>query len=588
MSRFVEPLECRRMWCAVGHAAAFSAAAVTAGETGTWQSGPAMPAPLGEVAAGVIGRHIYVVGETNAATMVFDTVTGTWSTGAARPQPGNHHAAEVVNGKLYLFGGLTQGSDGEVQIYDPVANTWSKGADMPFAAGSSSSALIGGQVFVAGGIVGVNTTNRLARYDPALDTWTELAPMPQGRNHTASGTDGQKFYVFGGRGPGSGDRNVTTNGFDTTQVYDPATNTWQSSLTPGSTLAPLPQARGGMGKAVYLGGEFYVIGGETLTGADATANGVYHRVDAYDPAANTWRLDAPMPTARHGIFPVELSGRIGVAGGGIKFGGSQSAVLEVFTPAPAPEPPPPPPPTPQPATVAGRWVFYNNSSFDGNDPAADARDDAAIAPDKQALLPGQRASFSNYTSYAKGINGIMVDVANLPAAATPTAADFVFNAGGDELAWPLAAGPSSVTVRRGAGVNGSDRITLVWPDNQVRKTWLRVSVKPGANTGLALPEVFYFGNAIGETGNRATQFKRRAPDARVNKADLSQVKRNIKADRIARRRGLVPAPGTPAAGLLNRNDFDRNGVVDAADVLAAKQNKTGTRRAPALVLIVAP
>src|SRR5687768_14015394 len=364
------------------------------GAVGTWRSAAAMPHSLAEVAAGVIGGKIYVVGELAPATFIYDIASDTWSAGAARPFPGNHHAAEVINGKLYLFGGLTAGSDGKVQVYDPVANAWSAGTDMPFAAGSSSSALIGGKVYVAGGIVGVNTTNRMAAYDPATNTWAEMAPMPQGRNHTAAATDGQKFYVFGGRGPGSGDRNGTTNGFDTTQVYDPATNTWQSSLTPGSTLAPMPQARGGMGKAVYLNGGFYVIGGETLTGAGATDDGVYHRVDFYHPATNSWRTDANLPTARHGIFPVEAAGKIYVAGGGIHFGGSGSAVMEVLTPfLSVPPPPPPPVPPPPAATVVGRWVFYNNSAFDGNDPAANAADDAAVAPDKVAALPGGATSF---------------------------------------------------------------------------------------------------------------------------------------------------------------------------------------------------
>lgn len=39
------------------------------------------------------------------------------------------------------------------------------------------------------------------------------------------------------------------------------------------------------------------------------------------------------------------------------------------------------------ATVVDRKLFYNNSSFDGNNAAANASDDAAIAIDKSALLP---------------------------------------------------------------------------------------------------------------------------------------------------------------------------------------------------------
>ena len=70
------------------------------------------------------------------------------------------------------------------------------------------------------------------------------------------------------------------------------------------------------------------------------------------------------------------------------------------------------------APVFGRWVFYNNSSFDGKDANATAQDDGAIATDKSALLPGQKASFKNYTSYSRGINGMMVDVQGLAAVRT--------------------------------------------------------------------------------------------------------------------------------------------------------------------------
>ena len=63
-------------------------------------------------------------------------------------------------------------------------------------------------------------------------------------------------------------------------------------------VVPLPVARGGMGKAVYARGEFWVFGGETLDGPGATSLGVYNRVDVYDPVANRWRAGPPMPTAR--------------------------------------------------------------------------------------------------------------------------------------------------------------------------------------------------------------------------------------------------------------------------------------------------
>jgi len=258
---------------------------------------------------------------------VFDLAAGQWMADASsRPLQGHHHGAEVLGGKLYLIGGLGGGANGKVQIYDPATNSWSLGAPMPWAGGSVSTALIQGRIYAAGGIVGTSTVKTAGAYDPVANTWTMLAPMPVGRNHTAAGTDGRRFFIFGGR---SGD-NVVSNGFDDVQVYDPVTNTWAWDKDGISQLAPLPQYRGGMGKAVFFEGEFFVFGGETLTGPGALPAKVYDRVDVYDPVENAWRLDTPLLNPRHGIFPLLYEGAIYLPGGGVQAGNSQSTVFDVF------------------------------------------------------------------------------------------------------------------------------------------------------------------------------------------------------------------------------------------------------------------
>ena len=180
------------------------------------------------------------------------------------------------------------------------------------------------------------------------------------------------------------------------------------------------------------------------------------------------------------------------------------------------------------SAVTGRYVFYNHSTFDGNTPAANEQDDAAIAPDKQALLPGQTASFANYTSYSRGINGIMIDVANLPDGVTLGAADFQFRVGntGDVGSWTTVEAPQSITVR--PADDYTSRITLTWPDNTIQKQWLQVTVLATAATGLVESDVFYFGNAIGESGNSTS-------DAKVNAFDMLSARDN-------QRSFLYPAP----------------------------------------------
>jgi N-acetylneuraminic acid mutarotase len=298
-------------------------------EPGRWETLTQVSTSLGEVAAGVINGVMYLVGEGSSATFAYDVQNRQWlANKASRPFVGHHHSAEVLNGKLYLVGGIDGGSEGRLQIYDPGTNSWTTGASLPWSGGSLSTAVIDGQIFAAGGIVSTFTVANCARYDPLTNTWTSRASMPDGgRNHTAAATDGEKLWVFGGRRGG----NFPTNGYDSVMAYDPATNAWTWSGEVGSTLAPLPEARGGTGKAVWSHGEFYVFGGETEDDPDANANGVYARVDVYDPAANSWRREADMPNPRHGIFPVLYQGHMFLAGGGTVSANSQSRLFDTFT-----------------------------------------------------------------------------------------------------------------------------------------------------------------------------------------------------------------------------------------------------------------
>jgi len=225
----------------------------------------------------------------------------------------------------------------------------------------------------------------------------------------------------------------------------------------------------------------------------------------------------------------------------------------------------------EPAAVVGRSIFYNNCSFDGNDPAAGASDDGAIAPDKTALLPGQTAAFANYTSYSRGINGIMIDIYGLAAPADVSRSDFAFRAGNDSsvAAWAAAPLPSSVSVREGEGAGGADRVTLIWPDHAIEKEWLQVVVLATDNTGLEGDGVFYFGNAVGECGDGGG-----GPDyAFVNATDKLRVRQD-------------PRTFLNPAGLDCPHDFDRDKKVNATDELLVRDN--GTTFLTALKLITAP
>jgi glucose/arabinose dehydrogenase len=216
--------------------------------------------------------------------------------------------------------------------------------------------------------------------------------------------------------------------------------------------------------------------------------------------------------------------------------------------------------TPLAAEVVGRWVFYNNSAFDGRNPAIDASDDNAIAPDKQALLPGQLASFSNVTSYSRGINGIMVDVAHLPATATITAGNFTFATGKGDGTWEGGVTPTAVaaTPRRAAGETGSDRIEVTVADGAIRDHWLRVTFTPTSGLGGAAPinlDTFYFGNLRGETGDVGPTL---AGPLRVNAFDAVRTRQ---------------AAGTRAVPVTNAFDFNRDRRLDVLDYAVTLRNQ---------------
>ncbi len=214
--------------------------------------------------------------------------------------------------------------------------------------------------------------------------------------------------------------------------------------------------------------------------------------------------------------------------------------------------------------VVDRRLFYNNSAFDNNNPAANANDDDAIASDKSALLPGGSATFSNYTSYSRGINGLVIDVAGLPTA-TLSAADFTFRVGNSNVpaTWTTAPAPTSISVRSGEGISGSARVEILWADGAIQKQWLQVTLKATPHTGLKTDDVFYFGNAVGESGNSPA-------DAIVNAVDEQGAHNN-------------PANPSP---VTSRYDFNRDGVVNSTDETIAAAN--GTSAGTALQLIAAP
>jgi hypothetical protein len=209
----------------------------------------------------------------------------------------------------------------------------------------------------------------------------------------------------------------------------------------------------------------------------------------------------------------------------------------------------------------GRWLFYEGSSHydvtNGQFPGYS--NDNALATDKQALVAGAgNATFVNLSSYSRGINGVMIDVQGLPSGSTLAPADFVFRVGNDNspLSWAVAPAPLAISIRPDAGVSGSDRLELFWANNAIEKQWLQIVVLATESTGLNVPDVFYFGHALADSGlgNLSTH-------AIVNTTDELAARNN-------------PASLINNIPITNLYDFNRDGQVNATDQLLVRNNAT--------------
>ena len=83
--------------------------------------------------------------------------------------------------------------------------------------------------------------------------------------------------------------------------------------------------------------------------------------------------------------------------------------------------------------------------------------------------------------------------------------------------------------------------------------FLQVSVLANQATGLQSDDVFYFGNVVGDSGDRAT-------DTRVDAGDLGGVQANLTA--------------FATIDVENNYDFDRDGRVDSSDLGIIQSNLT--------------
>jgi N-acetylneuraminic acid mutarotase len=190
---------------------------------------------------------------------------------------------------------------------------WKMAAPLPEAIGEIEAATVGDKLYVLSGLNNqpgvVTPAGHNWVYDPATDKWSDRKAMPVPAHHIMVATVKDKIYVFGGF---VRPQNVLAwQPINKAWEYDPAKDSWRE-------LAPMPTPRGA-GQAVEVGGKIYVIGGARSNkpgdmGAPiplgSTDQIVVGTVEEYDPATNQWRERSAMPTARNHFFAAASGGKI--------------------------------------------------------------------------------------------------------------------------------------------------------------------------------------------------------------------------------------------------------------------------------------
>jgi N-acetylneuraminic acid mutarotase len=348
---------------------AAGSAAATAGAAGT--NSPGGAGSGGAPEAGAAGAPGGAGSGGTAGSTAGSGGAGRSGSGTAREETlpdlttvRQEHAVVALKGEVYVIGGFTPSATATVEAYDPVARSFRAIRNFPQVLNHANAAVTGDKLYVTGFYAGssqTNTSRQVYAYDPTTNTWTERTGMAAGTER-ASGcvaVIGQKIYVFGGaRGMTVADASVYDTAGDQWQALPPlpesrehctagaidgivyiaagrsggtsgfraATIAFDPAAMSYAMKAPIPTPRGGVAGAV-LNGRLLVFGGEGNAGA---TSGVFPNVEAYDPRSDTWETLPALTVPRHGYGAAALDGRIYLAGGATTQGFGAARDFSVF------------------------------------------------------------------------------------------------------------------------------------------------------------------------------------------------------------------------------------------------------------------
>jgi len=227
--------------------------------------------------AATLDNVIYIVGggatdqgcggDALATIQAYHPATNTWITNLPSmsfPRLQVGVGVDPVNHLLYAVGGIDSGPlftpQNHVEVFDPAANNgmglWTTLAPLNTARGLPAVIVFAGKVYAVGGQTNHDeAVTSVEQYDPISNAWTTLPSSEPSPDRTEAGTVvlNGKVYVLGGTEVGTNGRPLAT-----TNVYDPATDTWAVGTS-------MPTARRDLG-AAGINNTIYAIGGGAPAG----------------------------------------------------------------------------------------------------------------------------------------------------------------------------------------------------------------------------------------------------------------------------------------------------------------------------------
>lgn len=377
--------------------------------------------PISLVAMVVLVAVLALMAADGGVSVSSAKPANTWSSEQFMPVSRLDHVAATgtdSNGedRMFVIAGQSGGQrTTRVDGYNANTLSWAVFAPLPTERERPTETVgFDGRIYIIGGAIAFIPLGIVEAYNPATDTWATISSLniPRKNAAAATGPDG-KIYVFGGTNPNAAGSFNTVEVFDPNQpaqgwtfkqqmpvgrsgigavracngkiyvfggsrvdAYNPATDTWTTGL------ASPPQGADGHTATLGPDGLVYVFNGATAPFTEDSGRNAW----SYNPIANIWdQIDDPI-FGRFFWAAATLGDQVYVSGGTIKFGGDTSAVQAFGSIA-----------TSSPCAVGGIEVPFDDSDLAAGQSASSA---GSSAPPYAALAGAVAAAVALVTAGA--------------------------------------------------------------------------------------------------------------------------------------------------------------------------------------------